>query len=53
VLHSLSNKQREAVMARGIVVCRELRAHPDVMEDAGIELSVRNRVMAELRDLLP
>ena len=53
VLHSLSNKHREAVMARGIVVCRELRAHPDVMEDAGIELSVRNRVMAELRDLLP
>lgn len=53
VLHSLSNKQREAVMARGIVICRELRSHPEVMEEAGIESSVRNRVMAELLEILP
>jgi hypothetical protein len=53
VLHSLSKKQRDAVMARGIVICRELRGHPEVMEEAGIESSVRNRVMDELRDILP
>lgn len=53
VLHSLSHKQREAVLSRGVVICRELRRHPEVLEEAGIELSVRNRVMAELREVLP
>lgn len=52
VLHSLSGKQKEAVMSKDVVICRELWKNGDLLAELGIELSVRNRVMEELRAVL-
>lgn len=52
VLNSLSNKQKEAVMANDIVVCRDLLSQLDILDELGIELSTRNRVKDELRAVL-
>jgi Holliday junction resolvase-like predicted endonuclease len=52
VLHSLSNKQKEAVMSKDVVICRDLYDGREVLAELGIELSVRNRVLEELRGVL-
>lgn len=52
VLHSLSNKQKEAVMSKDIVICRDLRNRSDILTELGVELSVRNRVLDELKGIL-
>ena len=52
VLHSLSNKQKETVMAKDVVICRDLHDRFDVLSEIGVELSVRNRVREELRTVL-
>lgn len=52
VLHSLSNKQKESVMAKDVVICRDLYDRFDVLSEIGVELSVRNRVREELRAVL-
>lgn len=52
VLHSLSHKQKETLMGMGVVSCLDLRNQPDILSEAGIELSVRTRVLAELGSVL-
>lgn len=52
VLHSLSSKQKEAVMSKDVVICRDLFARMEVLSELGIESSVRNRVNEELRAIL-
>jgi Holliday junction resolvase-like predicted endonuclease len=52
VLHSLSSKQKEAVMSNDVVICRDLFARMEVLFELGIEQSVRNRVNEELRAIL-
>lgn len=52
VLHSLSSKQKEAVMSKDVVICRDLFARMEVLSELAIESSVRNRVNEELRAIL-
>lgn len=52
VLHSLSSKQKESVMAKDVVICRDLIEKLDVLAELGIEQSIRNRVREELKAVL-
>jgi hypothetical protein len=52
VLHSLSNKQKEAVLSRNIVVCLDLFERIEILDELGIEMAVQKRVTEELRAIL-
>jgi predicted Zn-dependent protease with MMP-like domain len=52
VLHSLSNKQKEAVLSKNIVVCLDLFEKNEILDELGIEVVVQKRVMEELRAIL-
>jgi hypothetical protein len=52
VLHSLSNKQKEAVLSKNIVVCLDLFEKNEILDELGIEMMVQKRVMEELRAIL-
>ncbi len=52
VLHTLSNRQKEMILGKNVVICRELYANAQVMEEVGIELSSRNKVLEELELVL-
>lgn len=52
VLHSLSKKQKEAILSKNSVICRDLFERNEILDELGIEMPVRNRVMEELRGIL-
>lgn len=52
VLHSLSNKQKVAVLSKNIVICLDLFEKKEILDELGIEMSVQKRVMDELRVIL-
>lgn len=52
VLHTLSKKQVEFILDKGVVTCRGLLAHPDVMDGLMIEAKAREAVFQELRAVL-
>lgn len=51
VLHSLSNKQKESLLSKDIVLCSELHEHPALLAEIGIEGSVKTKVLEELEAL--
>lgn len=52
VLHSLSNKQKEAILAKEVVICKDFYEKLDILAEIGVESAVRNRVIEELRAVL-
>jgi hypothetical protein len=52
VLHSLSKKQVEFILEKGVVTCRGLLAHPDVMDGLMIEPKAREAVFQEVRAVI-
>jgi hypothetical protein len=51
VLHSLSNKQKEMLLSKDMVLCSDLRERPDVLAEIGVEGLVKTKVLEELEAL--
>lgn len=52
ILHSLSGTNVSRVLAEGVVVCRELLDHPEILDKVGIDKTHKRRIMNELNAVL-
>jgi hypothetical protein len=51
VLHTLSNKQKESLLSKDVVLCSDLHKRPELLMELGLEETSRNKVMEELEAL--
>jgi hypothetical protein len=51
VLHNLTIAQKQQLMKKGIVICRQIRENPEVLEPFQIEQRKLNSIMKEINDL--
>lgn len=51
VLHNLTNAQKQQLMEKGIVICRQISEHPEVLEPFQIRPRKLNSLRKEISDL--
>lgn len=51
VLHSLSNKQKEILLSKDVVLCADLQKRPEMLMDLGLDATSKTKVMDELEAL--
>jgi hypothetical protein len=51
VLHTLSNKQKESLLSKEVVLCGELHRRPELLADFGLDHTQKTKVLEELEAL--
>lgn len=51
VLHNLTNPQKQQLLEKGVVICRQISENPEVLEPFQLKIRKLNRLMKEIDDL--
>lgn len=51
VLHNLTNPQKQQLLEKGVVICRQISENPEVLEPFQLKIRKLNKLMKEIDDL--